>query len=169
MCCPLPRAGEVASDGALAKADDGEGQTKAAWRVERKTEGMFPSGLRASMRQCENGSGFGSKPNLEAQRFWPDFGTGLMPHRFSQWKPVQARTRRGARHLPSCRRKDLRRPGAGCYSTEAAGIVISLGHALGSRRQVVLCHSPAGAAHGSGRFDKLATLTPPFQNHRDDR
>jgi hypothetical protein len=31
---------------------------------------------------------------------------------------------------------------------------------------MVLLHPPAGAAHGSGRFDKLATLTPLFQNHR---
>jgi hypothetical protein len=41
------------------------------------------------------------------------------------------------------------------------------GLALGSREHPLLRRMSAGAAHGSGRFDKLANLTPPIQNHRD--
>jgi hypothetical protein len=44
---------------------------------ENKTEGMFPSGLQASMRQIRRCSGFGLMPNLETQRFVPKFGDDL--------------------------------------------------------------------------------------------
>jgi hypothetical protein len=40
---------------------------------EMKKEGLFPSGLQASMRWCEKDSVFGLQPNLETQRFVPKF------------------------------------------------------------------------------------------------
>jgi hypothetical protein len=127
---------------------------------ENKTEGTFPSGPQASMQWCGKDSGFGLKPNLGTQRFWPEFRNELYIRCFSQRSPSRVRTRRGARVTPaSPNRLDLQNPGASCYSTKTTGIVISLGLNPGSRKRMVLCHAPAGAAHGFGNVDKFATLS----------
>jgi hypothetical protein len=106
---------------------------------ENEGEGKFPSGLQASMRSCEECSGFGLEPDLETQRFWPDLhGCSLIPC-FSQGRSTRARTRRGARVEPaSPNRLDLQNPGASCYSTEAAEVLVLLGRTLGSRRYPLL-------------------------------
>ena len=54
----------------------------------------------------------------------------------------------------------------GCFATEGAWAVVPMGLPFGSRRSGALSFpSPAGAAHGSGNFETLSTLSPPFRNH----
>jgi hypothetical protein len=135
---------------------------------EKKMQGKFPSGLQASMRQCGKDSGFGSEPNLGTQRFVPEFRNNLRPPHFSCGKSSRVRSRRGARIEPaSPNRLDLQNSGASCYRSDTTGVVVLLGLTPGSRRRMVLCHAPAGAAHGSDSIDKLATLFPPFRTIRN--
>jgi hypothetical protein len=121
-----------------------------------KVEGVFPSGLQASMRWCEKDSVFGLQPNLETQRFVPKFGDDLYFRCFSQRQSSRVRSCRGA-HFH----------GAGCSASSALESLLLQGLALGSREYSLLQRTSAGAAHGSGRIDKLANLIPPFQNHRE--
>jgi hypothetical protein len=133
-----------------------EGRERSLKVLERKKEGLFLSLLSASMRWFEKYSVFGSEPLHGTQRFVPKFGDDLWFPCFSHGRSSRVRSCRGARFH-----------GAGCSASCALESLVLQGLTLGSRELAVLLHPPAGAAHGSGRIDKLANLIPPFQNHRE--
>ena len=119
---------------------------------ENKTEGLFLFRLQARSNVfvlwlCLR---VGLKPYAETQRFVPKFVGNLYFRIFSIRQSPRVRSCRGA-HLH----------GAGCSASSALESLLLQGLALGSREHSLLQRTSAGAAHGSGRFDKLATLIPP--------
>jgi hypothetical protein len=113
----------------------------------KKVEGMSPPWLQARICWWKvEFWWFGLKPGLETQRFLP-----------------RGRSDRALDRTVSgvCRQ--------GCFATEGAWAVVPPGRPFGSRWSGALSFpSPAGAAHGSGNFETLSTLSPPFRNHQKE-
>ena len=119
---------------------------------ENKTEGLFLFRLQARSNVfvlwlCLR---VGLKPYAETQRFVPKFVGDPYFRIFSIRQSPRVRSCRGA-----CFRS------AGCSASSALESLLLQGLTLGSREHSLLQRTSAGAAHGSGRFDKLATLIPP--------
>jgi hypothetical protein len=130
---------------------------------EGKKERIVPLRLSACMQWCCKNLLFGWKPEMRifpcgksagTQRFWPELQIQPNVPHFSYGSVSRVRALGAAQGSP----------GGGRCASEGAWSVVSTGLAPGSRKQMALHHRLAGAASGSGSFDKFATLTSPFQN-----
>ena len=128
-------------------------------------EGLFPYGPVACMQWSGKGSVFGDKPGHSRRpRFWAG-AIGVQWHQGTQrfWPAMDAlasATRRSTYGLGPAARL------CGCAAVNRAWTVVSKGRTSGSRGASLLGRRYAGAAHGSGSVDKLATLIPPCLNHQ---